>query len=274
MYSEDLRDLVESNSFLTTRELAKTLGVSHIIVENQLHKMGKVNKSGAWVPHQLTEDNMATRYNICTSLLTRNNIESFLNRIITGDEKWILYDNVKKKRQWVDRGEEPEPTAKAGLHPKKVLLCIWWDISGPVHYELMPTNRTVNSEIYAAQMDRLHEKLKCLRPALVNRKQVILLHDNAKPHTAKIVKDKLIDLNWEVLPHPPNSPDIASLDYYLFRSLQNYLNDKTFEDEADLEKGLSEYFSSHSSALFHKGIYELPERWRQVVESDGGYFVD
>ena len=122
-------------------------------------------------------------------------------------------------------------------------------------------------------MDRLHEELKCLRRALVNRKEVILLHDNAKPHTAIIVRYKLINLNWEVLPHPPYSPDIAPSDYYLFRSSQNHLNDKTFEHEADLEKGLSEHFSFHSSAFFHRRIYELPERWRQVIESDGGYFV-
>ena len=34
--------------------------------------------------------------------------------------------------------------------------------------------------------------------------------------------------SWEVMPHPPFSPDLAPSDYYLFSSLQNHLNGKTF----------------------------------------------
>ncbi|GBP53755.1 Mariner Mos1 transposase [Eumeta japonica] len=46
--------------------------------------------------------------------------------------------------------------------------------------------------------------------------KVILLHDNAHPHVAKPVKTYLGTLKWDVLPHPPYSPDIAPSDYHLF----------------------------------------------------------
>ncbi|KAG5318536.1 MOS1T transposase, partial [Pseudoatta argentina] len=46
--------------------------------------------------------------------------------------------------------------------------------------------------------------------------KVILLHDNARPHVAKPVKTYLETLKWEVLPHPPYSPDIAPSDFHLF----------------------------------------------------------
>ncbi|UYV70361.1 hypothetical protein LAZ67_7002670 [Cordylochernes scorpioides] len=42
-------------------------------------------------------------------------------------------------------------------------------------------------------------------------------HDNARPHVAKIVKETLEALQWDVLPHPPYSPDIAPSDYHIFR---------------------------------------------------------
>uniref|UniRef100_A0A1I7XFJ2 Histone-lysine N-methyltransferase SETMAR n=1 Tax=Heterorhabditis bacteriophora TaxID=37862 RepID=A0A1I7XFJ2_HETBA len=38
--------------------------------------------------------NLDDRVVICTSLLARNKIEPFLNRMITGDEKWITYESI------------------------------------------------------------------------------------------------------------------------------------------------------------------------------------
>jgi len=44
------------------------------------------------------------------------------------------------------RYELPLTTPKAGLHPKKVMLCVWWDWKGILYYELLPNNETINSE--------------------------------------------------------------------------------------------------------------------------------
>jgi len=35
-------------------------------------------------------------------------------------------------------------------------------------------------------------------------------------------------LKWEVLPHPPYSPDVAPSDYHLFRSMAHGLADQHF----------------------------------------------
>jgi histone-lysine N-methyltransferase SETMAR len=50
-----LRELVESDPYLTTREMAHQLGVVHGTIENGLQRLGKVRKLGRWIPHQLTE---------------------------------------------------------------------------------------------------------------------------------------------------------------------------------------------------------------------------
>jgi len=36
---------------------------------------------------------------------------------------------------------------------------------------------------------------------------VLILHDNARPHLGKHVRELLDGYSWEVLPHPPYSPD-------------------------------------------------------------------
>jgi len=45
---------------------------------------------------------------------------------VTGDEKWIIYSNVERKRFWGKRNKPPLATSKSGL-PKKVMLYVWWD---------------------------------------------------------------------------------------------------------------------------------------------------
>jgi len=78
----------------------------------------------------------------------------FLKQVVTGDEKWI-YNNVERKRSRGKRNESPLATPKAGLHPKMVMLCIWWDWKGILYYELLPNNETINSEKYCSQLDEL-----------------------------------------------------------------------------------------------------------------------
>ncbi|KAG5311526.1 SETMR methyltransferase, partial [Acromyrmex insinuator] len=63
----------------------------------------------------------------------------------------------------------------------------------------------------------LQETIKQKRPELINRKGVVFHHDNARPHTSLMTRQKLRELSWEVLMHPPYSPDLALSDYHLFR---------------------------------------------------------
>ena len=76
---------------------------------------------------------------------------------------------------------------------------------------------------------KLDKEIKEKRPELANRKVVIFHQDNARPHTSLVTRKKLLELGWEVMPHPPYSPSLAQSDYHLFRSLQNHLNGKTFD---------------------------------------------
>ena len=74
------------------------------------------------MPHELTARNLINRIEICDTLLKRNEMEPFLKRLITGDEKWIRYENVKRKRSWSKRGEVTLTTAKPELTASKVIL--------------------------------------------------------------------------------------------------------------------------------------------------------
>ena len=88
------------------------------------------------------------RVSICESLLKRNEIKPFLKRIITGDEKWMMYDNNVRKISWSKPGEASQTVAKPVLRPRKVMPSILWDWKGIVHHELLERGQTTNLTFY------------------------------------------------------------------------------------------------------------------------------
>lgn len=277
-FDEDrLNDLIHDDPRQTTRELAEKLGCGQTTVVRHLNTMGKVQKWGVWVPHELQDHHKANRMNICASLLARHRSaqdrhQSFLSRIVTGDEKWCLYVNFKQRKEWLSPQKQATPRPKPELHPRKTMLCVWWSMEGVVHWELLPRNQTVNAALYCAQLNRVRDRIQLKQP---NRKhEVILLHDNARPHVAKLTQEALKTLNWEVLPHPPYSPDIAPTDYYLFRCLSNDLAGASFKTDAELEKWLEVWFAHQDPSFYRHGIEKLVERWQTVIDKEGNYVAD
>ncbi|XP_011053166.1 PREDICTED: histone-lysine N-methyltransferase SETMAR-like [Acromyrmex echinatior] len=118
--SDEIIEKVEHDKHV---EIARELGIDKTVL-NHLHKTGYKKKLNVWVPRELSVKNMIDRINICDTLLKRNEIEPFLKRMITGDEKWITYDNRTRKRSWIKEGEKAQAIAKPGLTTKKVMLCV------------------------------------------------------------------------------------------------------------------------------------------------------
>lgn len=270
---DELLALLHENSARTLQELGNELGVTEAAVSKRLNAMGKIQKEGRWVPHELSESAIHNRFNITVSLLARQKKKSFLWRIVTGDEKWIYYDNPKRKKSWVDPGQPSTSQPKRNIHGHKVMLCIWWDQQGVLYYELLKPNETVTADVYKCQLNKLNDELLRKRPAIAsNRRKVILLHDNARPHTGKTVKETLTQLEWETLPHPAYSPDIAPSDYHLFRSMQHGLSGTRFRNVEEVREWVDEWIASKQTSFYRDGIAQLPERWQKVVESNGKYF--
>ena len=111
----------------------------------------------------------------------------------------------------------------------------WWSAAGLIHYSFLNPDESITSEKYAQQIDEMHQKLQCLQPEPVNKKDPILLHDDAQPHVVQPVLQTLNKLGCEVLPRPPYSPDLSPADYHFFKHLDNFIQDKLFHSQQDAE---------------------------------------
>jgi histone-lysine N-methyltransferase SETMAR len=237
-------------------------------VEKHLKELGKTWKYGVWIPDELSSHQLQQRVDVCMDLITSHRNYQWLSNLITGDEKWVLYINYTRRRQWLSAGQTGVATPKTDPHPKKLMLSVWWGIKGVILWEILPNGCTITADPYCQQLDRVAEKLK----GKLDR--VYFLHDNARPHIAKSTREKLLKLGWITVPHLPYSPDLAPTDYHLFRSLSNYLRDKTFDDENDIKMELLNFFDQKSQDFYESGIMSLPERWQQVVDSSGAYISE
>lgn len=89
-----LGSIFKQYSYLTTREIAKEFGIHHKTASYHIKSLGFVLKQSIQVSNNLIKRNLSDHVRLCLSHLIRHNLEPFLDRPITGDEKWILYEDI------------------------------------------------------------------------------------------------------------------------------------------------------------------------------------
>jgi len=86
-------------------------------------------------------------------------------------------------------GEVTHRKGKQRRKSTKRMLSMWWDWKGPVFYELLPKNKTINSDFYYEQLQKLSDAIAQKRPELINRKGMVFhhtMHTQVLGHSAKI----------------------------------------------------------------------------------------
>lgn len=275
LISEDaLREAIGSDSLISVTELAEKFNTCKKTIYNTLHRIGFRKKLMKWVPHTSTQRHKDLRVTLSQNHLDRQKREAFLDNVITCDEKWIYYNNATRKFIWYDEEQTEVEIAKRGLTNKKIMLCLWWDKHGVVYHEYLKPNQTIDSDLYCEMLGRLEERMKKTRGNLLRRKTVILHQDNARPHVSKKTKNFIQELGWELMDHPPYSPDLAPSDFYVFRSLQNYLRDAVFNSVEECKNEFNAFLTSRDPQFFDRGYKKWISRWEECVAINGNYILD
>jgi histone-lysine N-methyltransferase SETMAR len=68
---------------------------------------------------------------------------------------------------------------------------------------------------------------------------VVMLHDNAHPHTAAAMQYLIMTFGWEQFNHPPYSPDLAPSDFHVFLHLKTFLGGRWFHDDGEVKEAIN-----------------------------------
>jgi len=104
---------------------------------------------------------------------------------------------------WIHQQKKPKTLPSA----KKIMDTVFWDAEGCILIEFLEPGKTINTAHYVQTLLKLRRALRDKRPG----RKVILQHDNAWPHTARLTLEKIenmggkfsLTLRTVLIWHPP-----------------------------------------------------------------------
>jgi len=91
------------------------------------------------------------------------------------------------------------------------------------------------------------------------------------PPTSVLAIGKLRDLHYELLEHPPYSPDLAPSDFCLFPKLKLFLAGQRFSSDQEAIAAVEGYFSDPTKNHYRDGIMAVEHRWNKCISLKGDY---
>ncbi|PNF18404.1 hypothetical protein B7P43_G11015 [Cryptotermes secundus] len=102
-------------------------------------------------------------------------------------------------------------------------------------------------------------------------KCVMLLHDNARPHTAAHIAETLRKLKFDVMAHPPYSPDLAPSGCHLLGPLKEALKDRRFTSDQEVKEAAHAWLAAQPKTFFTQHIRKLVQRLTKFIEKQEDY---
>lgn len=272
---QEVQRIIDEDPHCTYDDIEEETSLSHGTINNIIHNHLELRKiTSRWVPYELTPEQKQERVNICKENLKKFNEGSGrLCDIVTGDETWIYLRQVGRKQSnasWIKKGESPRTVVRRNRYEPKVMFSIFFKSTGPVLVHAVGKGDTIDRYYYINNcLEPVINEIKRQRPSS-GLKNVKLLHDNARAHNNKDVFAYLKDQGFNLLPHPPYSPDLAPCDYWLNDYIKRNLTDE--EDEKSLLKAVTKLVEEIPREEYKKTFEKLLVRMELCIENKGEYF--
>lgn len=271
-----VENLVMADRRVSVRNIAAETQMSVGSVETILHEHLNMSKvSARWVPRLLTPEQKQVRKETSHELLDLFNEdpEDFLARLVTQDETWVPHFDPESKaesRQWKHPASPPPKKCKVVKSAGKVMVTVFWDAGGVLLVDFLEQGRTINGDYYASLLVQLRAAIIQKRRGKIS-KGVRLLQDNAPAHKSRVAVSKAVDCGFELLPHPPYSPDLAPSDYHLFPNMKKQLRGRVFADNEETIAAVLDVLNGFENLFFEEGLKALAKRCEKCVRLNGDY---
>jgi histone-lysine N-methyltransferase SETMAR len=152
----------------------------------------------------------------------------------------------------------------------KVTLTVFWVSQVVLLAHFQKRGENMDSASYCEVLLKLQVTIRRKHPGQLAR-GVLLHHDNATPYTARATQERIQELQWEHLEHPPYSPDLAPSDCHLFGPPQNHLGGKHFTDKREVKTEVRKWLRQQSKYFCAAGFDAPVKRWDKCISVGGGY---
>ncbi|XP_052682598.1 histone-lysine N-methyltransferase SETMAR-like [Crassostrea angulata] len=202
--------------------------------------------------------------------------EKWLDRIITTDETWLHHFDPETKTEssiWKHRDSQAPKKAKVAKSMGKQMYIFFADRHGMILVHAVPSGQTVNAAYYSKVLRRdLVKAIKKKRPAMaVDLGNIILHQDNAPAHTATSTCLEIELLGYDLLEHPPYSPDLAPMDFAIFPFIKSQLRGVRFEDSDEPKYATRTIVSKIDSKWYSDVFDSWLRRCEKCLQCKGDY---
>ena len=273
-----VKQIVDEDPRISLEQIAYILqSTSSSVYRCLKYKLGYTKVCARWIPHMLTEENKRQRVAFSREQLRKFDQQDKrrLDEIITGDETWIYFYEPERKQQtraWVKKGTKGPQIVKKSKSAYKVLYTMFFNTKGVLLQKPCQKGKTITGKYYKEEiLKKLVSDLKMARPN-TGLRGLKLLHDNAPAHKSKLVTEYLAEQNFETLPHPPYSPDLAPCDFYLFPYLKKQLAGRRFDTAGALGSAIFQCLNHLTENDFKQAFLQWIDRLKRCVQAKGEYF--
>ncbi len=178
-----------------------------------------------------------------------------LGRIITCDEPWVFeYDPSRKcqSMQWKRSNEPWHKKAHMARSQKKLMLILFFNIQSVVMVEWVPYRKNVDVAFYIEMLQKLRICIWRERLELWAENLFVLHRDNAPSQRADSMQKFLEKNNMWFVPHPLQSPDLATCDFFIFPKLKSLLKGQYLRDLKEIKSKTTAYLQSISKSDFKR----------------------
>jgi histone-lysine N-methyltransferase SETMAR len=144
------------------------------------------------------------------------------------------------------------------------MATVFWDAEAVILVDIMPRGQTINLDLYIQTLTNFQKRLRRVRSPK-NVAEILLHHDNARPHTSLKTQEAITKLGWAVLCHPPYNPDLALSDFHLFETLKGTIRGKKFGSNDEVMEEEKKWLRVQDSNWYKTEIHALVSRWRKEV---------
>ena len=264
--------IIEKDPYVSSRQIGKMLQITHnTVIKILTENLGREYRHLRWVPHclnQLQKHNRVVKAKIILDILKEAR-ESNFKGILTGDESWFVFTQTPT-HQWIVRGEIPDEIEEPSRFQKKVMVTIFVTPDGKYFIDFLPKGQKYTADYFCQNIIPGLEDL-AFPNGRKNERKWLLHFDNSPIHKAKLTIDNLDNSDFDLIPHPAYSPDIALMDFGLFGTIKEKMGVYQYDDENELKNAIIEILDSFGKDFFEKLFLTWEERLKICISTNGEY---